>query len=75
MVMRRAGNASPDAIIAERTRSRASDTRLVGEADDSEGRHPGRDLYLDVDRPDLDALEFDRGDALDHVRPCPRPAQ
>src|ERR1700728_3201312 len=30
MVMRRAGNASPDAIKAERTRSRASDTALSG---------------------------------------------
>ncbi len=28
--MRRAGNASPDAIIAERTRSRASETALSG---------------------------------------------
>src|SRR5580698_7186852 len=30
MVMRRAGNARPDAIKAERTRSRASDTALSG---------------------------------------------
>ncbi len=44
--------------------------RLVGQTDDGEGRHPRRHLHLDVDGPDLDALERNRGDALDHVRPC-----
>ena len=34
MVMRRAGKASPEAISAERTRSRASDT--VGKADNGD---------------------------------------
>ena len=45
--------------------------RLVGQADDGEGRHARRDLHLDVDGPDFDALERNRGDALDHVRPWP----
>ena len=44
--------------------------RFVGQADDGEGRQARRDLHLDVDGPHLDALERNRGDALDHVRPC-----
>ena len=44
--------------------------RFVGKADDGEGRHARRDLHLDIDGSDLDALERHRGDALDHVRPC-----
>ena len=43
--------------------------RLVGQADDGESRHAGCDLHLHIDGPDLDALERDRGDPLDHVRP------
>ena len=46
--------------------------RLVGQADDGERRQSGRHLHLDIDGPDLDALERHRGDALDHVRPCLR---
>jgi hypothetical protein len=46
---------------------------LVRQAHDGECRHARRDLHLDVDRPDLDAFECDRGDALDHVRPRPGP--
>jgi hypothetical protein len=34
-----------------------------------ESRHAGRDLHLHIDRPHLDALERDRGDPLNHVRP------
>ena len=34
--------------------------RLVGQADDVERRQPRRDLHLDIDRPDLDALERNR---------------
>ena len=44
--------------------------RFVGQADDFESRQPGRDLHLDIDRTDLDTLERNRGDALDHVSPC-----
>ena len=46
--------------------------RLVGQADNGESRHPRRDLDLDVDGPHLDALERNRGDALDHLPgpPC-----
>jgi hypothetical protein len=51
----------------------ASETALSGKPDDGERRHPRRYLHLHVDRPDLDALERHRRDALDHVRPCPRP--
>ena len=47
--------------------------RLVGEADDVEGRQSGRDLHLHVDRARLDALERDRGDPLDHRMPPMRP--
>jgi hypothetical protein len=43
--------------------------RLVGKADDGEGRHARRDLDLDVNGADFDALERNRGDALDHVSP------
>ncbi len=43
--------------------------RLVGKADDGEGRQAGRHLDLDIDRADLDALERHRGDALNHDRP------
>ena len=45
---------------------------LVGQADDGEGRQARRDLHLHVDGPDLDALERNRGDPLDHAAP-PRP--
>jgi hypothetical protein len=43
---------------------------LVRQADNGEGRQARRHLHLDIDRPNLDALERHRGDALDHVRPC-----
>ena len=45
--------------------------RLVGQADDVEGRQAGRDLHLHVDRAGLDALERHGGDALDHAAPQP----
>jgi hypothetical protein len=73
MVMRRAGKASPDAIKAERTRSRASENRLVRKTDYGEGRHIGRDLDLDIDRLNLVALESHGGNALDHVPPLATP--
>ena len=41
--------------------------RLVGQADDGEGDHAGRDLHLHVDGARLDPLEGDGGDAGDHV--------
>ena len=65
--MRRAGSASPEATSAARTRSLASDTRLVGQTDDIEGRQTGRDLHLHVHRAGLDALECHCRYALDHV--------
>ncbi len=43
---------------------------FVRQADNGERRQARRDLHLNVNRPDLDALERHRGDALDHVRPC-----
>jgi hypothetical protein len=55
MVMRRAGKASPEAISAERTRSRASVTGLVRQADNGKGGHSWRNLHLYVDRAHLDA--------------------
>ncbi len=45
------------------------DMLLALTTNDGEGRHARRDLHLDIDRSDLDALERDCGDALDHVRP------
>jgi hypothetical protein len=66
--MRRAGSARPEAIMAEPTRSRASETALSGNPT-TVNAGPRRYLHLHVDRPDLDALERYRGDALDHVRP------
>jgi len=71
-VIRRAGSASPEAISAERTRSRASDTRLVGQADDGERRQPGRDLHLHVDGAGLDPLKGYGGNALDQMVPLCR---
>jgi hypothetical protein len=63
MVMRRAGSAFL-----------GLGHRLVGQADDVEGRQAGRDLHLHVDRAGLDALERHRADPLDHaVAPQPRP--
>jgi hypothetical protein len=53
--------------MADRTRF---GHRLVGQADDGEGRHARSDLHLHIDGPDFDAFERDRGDPLDHVRPC-----
>ena len=58
MVMRRDGSARPEAVKAERTRSRASET--VGQADDVERRQPRRDLHLDIDGANLDAFERNR---------------
>ena len=43
--------------------------RLSLTVSEGEGRHAGRDLHLDIDGSDLDALERYRGDALDHVPP------
>ncbi len=43
---------------------------LVGQTDDGESRQARRDLHLHVDRANLDTLERNRGDALDHVRPA-----
>jgi hypothetical protein len=40
--------------------------RLVGQADNVEGRHAGRHLNLHVDAARLDALERHRCDALNH---------
>jgi hypothetical protein len=60
MVMRRDGNARPEAVKAERTRSRASETALSGRPDDVERRQPRRDLHLDIDRSHLDAFERNR---------------
>ena len=40
---------------------------LVGQADDLERRHAGRDLHLHVDSACLDAFERHRCDALDHA--------
>ncbi len=66
-MIRRAGSASPEAISAERTRSRASDTALSGEADNVESWKSGRDLHLNIDDTSLDALKGHRGDVLNHV--------
>ena len=44
---------------------------LVGQADNVEGRQPGRDLHLHVDGARLDAFERHCGDTLDHRCPCP----
>ena len=41
--------------------------RLVGQADDVEGRQAGRHLHLHVDGAGLDALERHGGDPLDHA--------
>ena len=32
--------------------------------------HAWCDLHLDIDGPNLDAFERDRGDPLNHARPC-----
>ena len=68
-MIRRAGSASPEAISAERTRSRASDTALSGQADDGERRQARRDLHLHVDRAGLDPLKGYGGNPLNHAAP------
>ena len=42
--------------------------RLVGQADDGEGRQSRRDLHLHVDRAGLDPLKGDGGNPLNHAR-------
>ena len=73
--MRRAGSASARGDHRRAHPLARFRHRLVGQADDIVGGHPGRDLHLHIDGPDLDAFERNRGDALDHVRPCPARAQ
>ncbi len=78
--LRQVGGREIDGDAARRQRQAGGDQRgahalarlahrLVGQADDVEGRQAGRDLHLHVDRAGLDALERNRGDALDHVAP------
>ena len=69
--MRLAGRARPEAMSAERTRSRDFSHRLVAEADDGEGDRAGGDLHLDVNRPCLHALEGHRRYARHHISPRP----
>jgi hypothetical protein len=47
--------------------------RLIGQADDGEGGHAGRNLHLHVDRPHLNALKGNCGDTLDHPGLTPSP--
>ena len=82
--LRQVGGREIDGDAARRQREAGGDQRgahallglghrLVGQADDVEGRQAGRDLHLHVDRAGLDALERHRGDALDHG--CPSTAR
>ena len=75
--LRQVGGREIDGDAARRQRQAGGDQRrahalarfghrLVGQADDVEGRQAGRDLHLHVDGAGLDALERHRGDALDH---------
>ena len=68
--MRRAGSARPGGDQRRAHPLARLGHRLVGQADDVEGRQPGRDLHLDVDGAGLDALERHRRDPLDHGSPC-----
>ena len=68
--MRRAGSARPGGDQRRAHALARFGHRLVGQADDGEGRQARRHLHLDVDGPDLDALERNRRDALDHVAPA-----
>ena len=43
--------------------------RLVGQADNGEGRQTGGDLHLHVDAAGLDALKGYGGNPLDHAAP------
>ena len=76
--LRQVGGREIDGDAARRQREAGGDQRgahallglghrLVGQADDVEGRQAGRDLDLHVDGAGLDALERHRGDALDHA--------
>jgi hypothetical protein len=44
--------------------------RLVGQADDGEGRQARHDLHLHVDRAGVNPLKSYRGNPLDHAAPC-----
>ena len=81
--LRQVGGREIDGDAARRQRQAGGDQRgahplarfghrLVGQADDVEGRQARRDLHLDVDRAGLDALERHRRDALDHGPRRPR---
>ena len=65
--MRLAGSARPEAISAERTRSRDSATALSGRPTIDEGDVAGGDLHLHVDGARLD----DGGYTCDHIFRCP----
>jgi hypothetical protein len=77
MVMRRAGNARPEAISAARTRSRASETALSGKPTIVKAGMPGATIR----RAHLDAFKRNRRNALYHLspwcgkRPCRRVQQ
>ena len=77
---RQVGRGQIDGYSPRRQRQPGSDHRrahplarlrhgLVGKSHDGESRHAGRDLHLHIDGPDLDALERNRGDPLNHVHP------
>ena len=70
-VMRLAGSARPEAINAERTRSRNSATALSPRPTMVKATVPDGDLHLDVDRSRLHALKGYRRYARNHVRPPP----
>ncbi len=68
-VMRRAGNARPEAISAARTRSRASDTALSGKPTTLNAGSPGATLHLHVHRARLDPFEGHGRYPLNHATP------
>jgi hypothetical protein len=71
-MMRRAGNASPEAIRAERTRSRASDTALSASPTTWNAGNPGA-TWTCTSTARASIPKGNRRNALDHAAPLPRP--
>ena len=64
--MRRAGRARPGGDQRRAHPFARLGHRLVRQADEIEARQARRDLHLHIDGAGLDALERNRGDALNH---------
>ena len=68
--MRRGGNARPERVQRRAHPLAQFGDRLVGQADDGEGRQAGRDRHLGLDLDDLDPVKRHRANLRGHVLPA-----